>query len=74
MLDMNNFAIPPGCTVKIADPAAYAARSNTVTVAKNLTAPVTVENVDELPPNWYVEQSNGNLSLVFCIGTCIIIR
>ena len=74
VLDMNNFAIPSGCTVKIADPAAYAARSNTVTVAKNLTAPVTVENVDELPPNWYVEQSNGNLNLVFSIGTCIIIR
>ena len=74
VLDMNNFAIPSGCTVKIADPSAYVSRSNTVTVARNLAAPVTVENANELPPNWFVDQSGGSLNLVFCLGTCIIFR
>ena len=74
VLDMNGYAIPSGCTVKVANPSAYASRSNTVTVAKNLIAPVTVENANELPPNWYVAQSGGNLDLVFCIGTYIILR
>lgn len=74
VLDMNGFAIPSGCTVKIADPSAYVSRSNTVTVACNLTAPVTVANVNEMPPNWYVDQSGGNLYLIFSRGTCIIFR
>ena len=74
VLDMNGYAIPSGCTVKVANPSAYASRSNTVTVAKNLIAPVTVENANEMPPNWYVAQSGGNLDLVFCIGTYIILR
>ena len=74
VLDMNNFAIPSGCTVKIADPSAYASRSNTVTVARNLTAPVTVANANEMPPNWYVDQSGGSLYLIFSRGTYIIFR
>ena len=74
VLDMNGFAIPSCCTVKIADPSAYVSRSNTVTVARNLTAPVTVANVNEMPPNWYVDQSGGSLYLIFSRGTYIIFR
>ena len=74
VLDMNGFAIPSSSTVKIADPSAYVSRSNTVTVARNLTAPVTVANVNEMPPNWYVDQSGGSLYLIFSRGTYIIFR
>ena len=74
VLDMDGYAIPAGCKVKVLDPSAYESRSNTVTVAKNLAGPVTVENADEMPPNWHVEQHGGRLDLVFSIGTCIIFR
>ena len=61
------FSVPPA--VVVGPPYVFAAASVTTPVP-----PVTVANVNEMPPNWYVDQSGGSLYLIFSRGTYIIFR